>query len=317
MKTRHLPLHTLVIGAFAACLAPLSAGPTLTPSAPMPGDILEEARRPITNPTLFDLPITRTQVRPIYVFHRLPDKINTVLGDIPVGGDVSVYALQFEYAFNDEFSLIATKDGYIDINADNTLSNESGWANLAAGLKWNFHRRDNWATAASLVFEAPTGNRSVFQGEGDGTLIPSISSLWMPGKAQLNGTLGARLPFDNDTESTFLFASARIDYEVFENFFPMLELNWFHVLDQGDGGRRFNNQVDGFVPAVTRFEGGDIFNLGAANATDNRNFVSLGAGFRYRLLENLDLGFAYEMPLTNESDSLMKDRFTVDMVWRF
>lgn len=65
------------------------------------------------------------------------------------------------------------------------------------------------------------------------------------------------------------------------------------------------------------FKGGDVFNLGAANATDNRDFVTLGVGFRYRALESLDLGFAYELPLTDDKDGLMQDRFTLDAVWRF
>jgi len=319
MKSRILAAGALGLGLFTLSLAPLAAGPSVPLTIPPPPPVgdFENARRPITNPTLFDLPVTRTQVHPIVIFHRLPDHINTVLGDIPVGGEVMVYALQFEYAFNDSWSLIATKDGYIDINADNTLSNESGWANLAAGVKWNFLKQQTWTSALSLVYEAPTGNRSVFQGEGDGTIIPAISSLWMPGKFQINDTIGLRLPLDNDTESTFLYASMHIDYAVTDKFFPMVELNWFHVLDAGDGGKRYNDQVGGFVPAVARFEGGDVFNLGASNATDNRNFVSLGVGFRYRALDNLDLGFAYELPLTNDSNSLMKDRFTLDAVWRF
>ena len=32
---------------------------------------------------------------------------------------------------------------------------------------------------------------------------------------------------------------------------------------------------------------------------------------------SIDLGFAYEVPLTNEEDSVMDDRVTVDLVWTF
>jgi hypothetical protein len=68
---------------------------------------------------------------------------------------------------------------------------------------------------------------------------------------------------------------------------------------------------------VARFEGGDLINLGAANAGDNRDLVTLGLGFRSHLTERLDLGFAYETPLTDEEAGLMDDRFTVDLVWKF
>lgn len=286
---------------------------------PPPAFDFSSARRPLTNPTLFDLPITRTQLHPIFVYHRLPSHIETILGDLPADGRVIVGALQFEYAFNEDFSLIATKDGYIDIDADQTLSDEGGWANLAAGLKWNFLRKPDWkfAAAGSLVYEAPTGSSEVLQGAGDGDLIPQISTLWMPGKWQFNDTLGLRIPIDSDAGSTFLYASAHVDYAVTENFFPTLELNWFHVLDTGDGGTRFGEQVGSLVPAAVRFEGGDFFNLGASNASAHSNFVSLGLGFRYKFTEKIDVGFAYELPLTDKEASLMEDRFTLDLVWQF
>jgi hypothetical protein len=49
----------------------------------------------------------------------------------------------------------------------------------------------------------------------------------------------------------------------------------------------------------------------------------MAAGFRYRIFEkagvfkNLDLGFAYELPLTNPNDGLMDDRYTADLVLHF
>ncbi len=35
------------------------------------------------------------------------------------------------------------------------------------------------------------------------------------------------------------------------------------------------------------------------------------------ITDDIDLGFAYEMPLTNKGDGIMEDRFTLDAVWRF
>jgi hypothetical protein len=54
-----------------------------------------------------------------------------------MGGDVQIYAVQFEVALNDRLSIVATKDGYVDINPDTEplWSDEGGWANLAAGVK--------------------------------------------------------------------------------------------------------------------------------------------------------------------------------------
>src|SRR5690606_17541407 len=83
------------------------------------------------------------------------------------------------------------------------------------------------------------------------------------------------------------------------------------------GGRRFNDHIGGALPSVVAFEAGDLVNWGASNADLNRNFVSGALGFRIRATESIDLGFAWEMPLTDVNQGLMEDRFTVDMVIRF
>jgi hypothetical protein len=75
--------------------------------------------------------------------------------------------------------------------------------------------------------------------------------------------------------------------------------------------------VGGLVPAVLQSEGGDLFNLGAVNAEDNRDFVTAAVGFRSRLSDSVDVGVAYEIPLTDEKNGLMDERITVDLIWTF
>ena len=72
------------------------------------------------------------------------------------------------------------------------------------------------------------------------------------------------------------------------------------------------------ISSVIAFEGGDLVNWGASNAGQNRNLVTAALGFRIRIPDSpVDLGFAWEFPLTDEEQGLMKDRFTVDMVISF
>ena len=102
-------------------------------------------------------------------------------------------------------------------------------------------------------------------------------------------------------------------------FIPLVELNWFHVLDEGDGGSRFPSQpaapaLSGGVPLVAPSEGADLVNWGAANSED---YVTVGVGFRTRINENVNVGFAYEFPLTDEEDNITEDRLTIDLVWTF
>lgn len=300
------------ISAIAGTAAPSYGGHTND------GDWLSDLRRPISNPTLFDLAVPSTNIRPIFIHHLLPDAVNTTAGNLPVDGDVQVYALQFEYALSDRFSIVATKDGYVDFNPDATLSGESGFANLGGGVKYAFllDPEAGYALSGSATFEFPTGNSDVFQGEGDGSVNLILSGLKVVDDWQFAAGAGVSIPF-SDQQSTNGFISTHASYEVTPWFIPLVELNWFHVIDSGDGRRSFDAQAGGAVPGILEFEGHDFFNMGAANADANRDMVTAAVGFRSKLTESVQSGIAYEIPLTNEENSVIDGRLTLDLVWRF
>ncbi|MES2439258.1 MAG: transporter [Verrucomicrobiota bacterium] len=300
--------------AFAGSVAIDPAAPAATASA----DGFAQARRPISNPTLFDLALPTTNVHPLFIYHSLPDSIQTRLGNLPLGGDVELYALQFEIAINDRLSIVATKDGYVEVNPDSTASSESGFADLGAGLKYAFILDPVSQTALSgtLTFELPTGNSDVFQGEGRGAANLIVSGLKLVDDWQFAAGAGARIPF-SDEQSTEGWLSAHASYEISRYFIPLVEMNWFHVIESGNGTGNYPSQVGGAIPAVVEFEGGDLFNLGAANSHANRDLVTAAFGFRSRICNAVDAGMAYEIPLTNDETSLMENRVTVDLVWRF
>ena len=89
------------------------------------------------------------------------------------------------------------------------------------------------------------------------------------------------------------------------------------MIDEGGGTGNFGGQLAGGVPGAVQFEGGDLFNLGATNSSDNPDFVSAAGGFRSRLTNSVTTGLAYEIPLTDDEESLMRERFTVDLTWTF
>ena len=283
-------------------------------------DGFADARRPMTNPTLFDLALPTTNVHPIAMFQRLPSYVDTTIGRVPMGGDIQVYALQFEIALNERFSIVATKDGYVDIDAktEPLWSDQSGFANLGAGLKYAFLLNPATRTAASgtLTFELPTGNHDVFQGEGDGAANLIVSGLKLWNDFQLAGGAGVHLEFDDQLASTS-FVSVHASYEVCRWFIPLVEVNWHHVLDPGDGRANFSSQAGGSVPVAATFEGFDLLNFGASHANQNRDLVTAAIGTRARLTDQLDLGVAYEIPLTDEHESILRDRLTFDLVWTF
>ncbi len=283
-------------------------------------DGFSSARRPISNPTLFDLALPRTNIHPIVMHQNIPSRVATTGGgSAPVGGDFQLYAVQFEYAFNERFSLVATKDGYVDFNPDATLSEETGFANLAAGVKYAFvlQPEKQFALSGSATIEIPTGNSDVTQGSGDGAINLIVSTLKLSGDWQFAGGAGLHLPFDRDAGSTTSFVSTHVSYEVNPYFIPLVELNWYHVIDAGDGANRYGAQLGGALPGAIAFEGGDLLNWGASNADENANIVTLAAGFRSRLSDDLSLGLAYEIPLTQKEENLMESRITLDAVFSF
>ncbi len=281
----------------------------------------DNIKRPITNPTLWDTALPETKVRAIFLQQNLAETVDTTLGQLPVDGDMQIYALQVEFALNERFSLVATKDGYINFKPDSTFSKESGFANLAAGVKWAwlYQPENQVASAFQLVYEAPSGNRDVWQGTGDGQIIPTLLYLHNFDQFQYSNAFGFRIPIDGDADSTHFYTSHHVGFHLTDWLYPLVEVNWFRVLDPGDGGSRFADQAGGITPSIARFEAGDLVNWGASNAEDNKDLVTMGVGFRADMpfVPNADFGFAYEFPLTSDSATIMDDRFTIDMVIKF
>lgn len=307
------------------CAAALTATPLIAGTVVEPVEVVteetgfENARRPISNPTYFDLALPTTNIHPIFIYQNLPKSVNTTIGKVPLGGDFQVYALQFEIALNERISIVATKDGYVDFNPDGDLwASESGFANLAAGLKYAFYYNPASSTAFSstVTFEIPTGDSDVFQGKGDGAVNLILSGVKLWDKFQLAGAVGAHLEFSDALADTGFF-SAHASYEIVPWFIPLLEVNWHYVLDTGNGHSRYHAQAGGLVPAVAEFEGADLLNFGASHASENRSLVTAAVGFRSRVHSNVDIGFAYEIPLTNEDNGIIDNRFTVDLIWKF
>lgn len=289
-----------------------TAGETIMPVAPtITKAPFADAMPSISNPTLAELAVPQTRIHAMAIHHQLPDAVSVAGGaSLPLGGEVNVFAVQLEYALNERLSLVASKDGYIQFKPDN-LAHESGFANLAAGMKYAFiyDTANQFAASITAIAELPTGNRDVLQGYGDGAVNLTVSTLKMYDRWQFSTATGAHIPIDTDAESVTAFTSAHVSYKLTERITPIFEVNWFRVLHAGDGTE---------TPlSVTDFEGGDFFNLGSVFAEENKDIVTAALGLRFKLNENSQLGAAYEIPFTHEEDNLMKSRVTLDYVYKF
>lgn len=257
---------------------------------------LDEMISPVSHPTTFEDPRQSTELRPIFAYHSIGDNF------ITKGGDAQVYALQARVKLLDNLSFIATKDGIVTLKFDEAVPDNSGLANLAAGLKYTVYQSDSCILTGGLRYEIPTGKEAVFQGKGDGAINPFVSTGYhYEGFNFIAGT-GLRQRF-SDNDSSFWDLDLHADYQI-GKLYPLVEFNLIHAYQAGTR-----------LPIAD--EGEDFFNFGASKAAGT-NIVAMGVGARYRVIDNVDVGVVYQFPLDRGDGSNILDwRLTTDAIIRF
>lgn len=259
-------------------------------------DRLDDMISPMSHPTTFEDPRNTTELRPIYLYHKIDDKFVTG------GGDVQIYALQARFALSEDLSIIATKDGYVDINPDGVVPSDEGFANISAGIKAALYRSDDSILSAGLRYEAAVGEKEVLQGEGDGTINPFLSGAVALGDINVMAGTGLRLAVDDEL-SSFWDLDVNVSYRC-GSFYPFVEFGLIQVIDDGE-----------LLPIAD--EGQDFFNLGASDS-DGETILTASAGARYRISDDIDVGAVYQFPLDRSKGSRILDyRIVADMIFRF
>ncbi|MCA9073470.1 MAG: hypothetical protein KDA93_00450 [Planctomycetaceae bacterium] len=250
---------------------------------------------PMTNPVFFEDPRNLTEARLIFLNHSVPNSLG--------GGDVQLYALQLRASLTENLSFIATKDGFAV--SDNPLVDD-GWADVAAGLKYNLIQDpySQMLLSAGAVYEMPIGATRTRQGNGDGEFnIFATGGVEVIDNVHYVTASGFRLPVDTNAESQVWYWSNHLDYQIGGTGLYLLgETNWYHWMKSGSA-----------FPAPV--EGGDLFNLGSAGVAGN-DIVTGALGVKYKPADNMEIGFAWEIPLTDRKD-ILQDRLTVDWIIRY
>jgi len=250
---------------------------------------------PMTNPIFFEDPRNVTEARAIFMNQKIPLAAG--------GGEVQLYALQLRVRLSDNVSLIATKDGYV--TSSNPLVND-GWADLAAGLKFNLIRDtyNQRLLSGGFTFELPTGEADPLQGNGNGEMHLFLTGAKKIGsRSHWISAGGFRLPMNPTDESTSCYFSNHFDYQIGRRVYLLAETNWYHWLRSGQ---------DGPIPGV---EGLDLINLGSPGVAGN-DIVTQAVGIKFKPNGNTEIGVAYEFPLTERED-ILDNRLTVDWIVRY
>lgn len=250
---------------------------------------------PMSNPVFFEDPRMLTEARVIFANHHLPD----VLG----GDNAQLYAVQLRARLTENLSLIATKDGFL-VSQSPVL--DDGWADVAAGLKLSlFTDPDSQLLLSTgFTFEFPSGQRRSLQGNGDGEF-----NLFLTGGAELIedvhwiSTGGVRLPTDRNRENQVAYWSNHFDKKLGDSgLYLFSEWNWYHWMRDANA-----------FPAT--FGGLDLFNFGGTGIA-NQNVVTTALGVKYKPNGHLEIGLAYEVPVSRNKD-IIQDRLGADLIIRY
>ena len=266
-------------------------------------DRLGQMISPAYHITNFEDPRNLSEARLIYAYHEIDDKFVTA------GGDVQIYALQLRWAINEDWAIIATKDGYVDFNPKSVLPHDEGLADVEAGVKYSFYR-DNAAghiASVQLRYLIPVGDEDVLQGEGDGNIHPSVSGAFsLTDALTFTAGTGLRIPIDS-ADSFFWDLDTQLDYRIDSGigaFHPLIGVSLIQI---ADGGER--------LPIAD--EGQDFFNFGASEA-GGESIVTGVAGLRYRPSEMFDIGGHFQFPFSHEEGNRVIDyRWLFDVIVRF
>jgi hypothetical protein len=271
---------------------------------------------PIGMPYLFEEPFVNTGASVWVLWHDLPES------SVFEGGEVRAIAAQLRLALTERLALIATKDGWIELRPDlDLLDTENGYGDLGLGIKYALIEdpERGFILTPSLRYEITQGSRDVYQGNGEGMWTPALSAGLRLGPTNLTAGFGATFPLDGDAESSLAFYGLQLAWPTGGRLTPFFGIHGLHYLDAGDGSTTLRTAL-GSLPVETvqnvlrtgRFEAHDVANLGSSGV-EGHDVISGSVGFRLKLGERLDLGFAYERPLTRRRD-LLKQRATLNLL---
>lgn len=252
---------------------------------------------PLVNPLFNETPYITTEARPLHLHYDLPSKFLTT------GGTIDVTALELRLALTERLGLIASKDGYVNADFKAVLPDDRGFANISLGFKYAVHSdpKNQSILTVGVEYEPPTGSVQTagidLQEGGSGFVDIFVTGAKAWGKFGIQGSVGYNHAIDGDHDTSSIHYSLHADYELFKNFYPVVELNGITTVS--DGTRTAGN-----------FAGFDVINFGTTNSG---TVVTAAGGARYRFNDHVQMGVGYERPITNRED-IINWKIAADLV---
>ncbi len=261
---------------------------------------------PVTNPFLFEDPRSLTELRPIYIYQKVPSG-----QPFFQGGNVQFYGTQARLAITERLSFTVNKLGAIGLNPSGTslFDGQFGFAELWLGPKYTLICDEDAGRLLALgaIFQLPVGDSAVYQNTGSLSIVPYATygqNFFKTRLGSINGLLGGGYSFSvNNERSDYYYLSGHLDFDVadWHKIYPLIELNYQMATTNG-------------TSSPLGFEGRDLVNFGGQ--AKGSNLLTGAIGARWKIRESIQLGGAFEIPLLGNRD-LFDYRFTVDLIWRY
>lgn len=261
---------------------------------------------PVSSPFLAEDPRALTELRPIFIYQKIPNSQG-----LTGGGSLTWFGVQGRVAVTDRLSFVVNKFGFAGLHPSNqdVFENKVGFSEIWLGPKYTIVRDPNGchALAIGATFQIPLGSSSVFQDTGDLSIAPYITggiNFFRTRMGSFNALATAGYAFSTDkVRSDYVYVNTHLDFDVgdLHKFYPFVELNWLGYTSNG-----------GRLPYGV--EGHDLINFGGQAKGSNLLTCALGA--KYKFSETWHLGGYVEFPLTNNKD-LFDYRIGIDLTWRY
>ncbi|MFQ5493760.1 MAG: hypothetical protein ACE5EX_00100 [Phycisphaerae bacterium] len=258
----------------------------------------EDFVMPVGMPMYFEDPFITTDVRLLYMHHKIPG------GSALRGGQVHVAAAQIRVALSERLAFIVTKGGYSWVDSGITAAGD-GWNDWALGLKYALYSRpeEQFLVSTGMRWELTNGSSDAWQGGESQEFSPFVSMAKGWDKWHFLGALSGRIPSDRHDGNASIVWNLHLDYKLTETFRPLVELHGIHYLSNADR-----------LPLGADYL--DVGSLGVSGVR-GRDYYSAGFGFRWQARDNVSVGLTYEIPLESASENLQEHRVTLNAVVSF
>ena len=179
-----------------------------------------------------------------------------------------------------------------------------GWNDVAIGLKYALYSNPEaqMLLSGGLRWEWSNGSSDVLQG-GAQEINPFLSFAKGWDKWHFLAALNGRFPTNRHTGNYGVMWNMHLDYKLTDTFRPLIEVGGIHWLSNGTAFPFSEDYLD-------------VGSIGAADAR-GRDFFTFGAGFRWQVKDNINVGLIWEIPLESADEHLTQNRITLNTVFSF